>query len=141
LEVKPDWGCDSGLFLRSTEAGEAYQVTLDYLPGGPPGTTGSMGGVYGEALKDVRFSGPAEELWMKAWKRDEWNRVHVRIEGDIPHITTWFNDQQVDDFTDAANHSIGGATDGFLAIEVHGGERWRPAAFWRWRAIAVKKLP
>src|SRR5512140_91547 len=31
LEVKPDWGCDSGLFLRSDEAGDAYQVTLDYL--------------------------------------------------------------------------------------------------------------
>ena len=23
LEVKPDWGCDSGLFLRSNEAGDA----------------------------------------------------------------------------------------------------------------------
>ena len=32
MEVKPDWGCDSGLFLRSSESGEAYQVTLDYLP-------------------------------------------------------------------------------------------------------------
>ena len=44
LEVKPDWGCDGGLFLRSSEAGEAYQVMLDYLPGG------NMGGVYGERL-------------------------------------------------------------------------------------------
>ena len=47
IEVKPDWGCDSGLFLRSSEAGEAYQVTLDYLPGG------GMGGIYGERLKGV----------------------------------------------------------------------------------------
>src|ERR1019366_1780597 len=31
LEMNPDYGCDSGLFLRSTEKGEAYQVTLDYL--------------------------------------------------------------------------------------------------------------
>src|SRR5262245_60824316 len=29
MEVKPDYGCDSGLFLRSSEAGEAYQVMLD----------------------------------------------------------------------------------------------------------------
>src|SRR5215204_6389379 len=29
MEIKPDWGNDSGLFLRSSEAGEAYQVTLD----------------------------------------------------------------------------------------------------------------
>jgi hypothetical protein len=47
MEVKPDYGCDSGLFLRSTEAGEAYQVTLDYLPGG------GMGGIYGERLTGV----------------------------------------------------------------------------------------
>ena len=47
MEVKPDWGCDSGLFLRSSEAGEAYQVTLDYLPGG------AMGGIYGERLTGV----------------------------------------------------------------------------------------
>ena len=47
IEVKPDWGCDSGLFLRSSEAGEAYQVTLDYLPGG------GMGGIYGEGLRGV----------------------------------------------------------------------------------------
>ena len=34
LEINPDWGCDGGLFLRSTEKGEAYQVLLDYLEGG-----------------------------------------------------------------------------------------------------------
>jgi hypothetical protein len=27
MEIKPDWGCDSGLFLRSNEKGDAYQVT------------------------------------------------------------------------------------------------------------------
>ena len=48
IEIKPDWGCDSGLFLRSSEAGEAYQVTLDYLP------NGGMGGIYGERLKGVQ---------------------------------------------------------------------------------------
>ena len=48
MEIKPDWGCDSGLFLRSNEAGDAYQVTLDYLPGG------GMGGIYGEGLTGVQ---------------------------------------------------------------------------------------
>src|SRR5215831_12770932 len=47
MEVKPDWGCDSGLFLRSNEAGDAYQVTLDYLP------TGAIGAMYGEGLDGV----------------------------------------------------------------------------------------
>ena len=51
MEIKPDWGCDSGLFLRSNEAGDAYQVTLDYLAGG------GMGGIYGEGLKGVQNAG------------------------------------------------------------------------------------
>src|SRR5262252_3204407 len=45
LEVNPDWGCDGGLFLRSNEKGDAYQVMIDYLPGGV------VGGIYGEGLE------------------------------------------------------------------------------------------
>ena len=52
-EVKPDYGCDSGLFFRSNEAGDAYQVTMDYLPGG------SIGGIYGEGLEGVGAGAPA----------------------------------------------------------------------------------
>ena len=47
LEIKPDFGCDGGLFLRSNEKGQAYQVMIDYLEGG------SVGGIYGEGLKGV----------------------------------------------------------------------------------------
>jgi hypothetical protein len=216
MEVKPDYGCDSGLFLRSSEAGEAYQVTMDYLPGG------GMGGIYGERLTGVGGRGAAAgaatgaargagaggrgapaapatagtagaaapgasaptvqagqntptaqggrgrgaaadgtpapspvvggiplgsttptgtAAWMKAWKREDWNKVRARIEGDVPHITVWINDQLITDFTDTANHAAGGATDGFIAIQVHGGGRWVPGGFWRWRAIGVKELP
>lgn len=170
VEIKPDYGCDSGLFVRSSEAGEAYQVTMDYLPGG------GMGGIYGERLEGVggrgrgagaRRGGEAanrggtapgpppvvggiplgsstpqgEAAWMKAWKREDWNAVRVRIAGDVPHITVWINDQQITDFTDTANHAKDGMTDGSLAIQVHGGARWVPGGFWRWRTIAVKELP
>lgn len=45
LEVKPDFGCDGGLFLRSNAAGQTYQVMLDYLEGG------NIGGIYGERLE------------------------------------------------------------------------------------------
>ena len=170
IEVKPDYGCDSGLFLRSTEAGEAYQVTLDYLPGG------GMGGIYGERLTGVggRGNAPARgaapapatpapatpppppvvggiplgsttpqgtAAWMKAWKREDWNSVRARFVGDVPHITVWINDQQITDFTDTANHAAGGITEGAIAIQVHGGTRWVPGGLWRWRTIAVKELP
>jgi hypothetical protein len=156
LEVKPDWGCDGGLFLRSSEAGEAYQVTLDYLPGG------TMGGIYGERLTGVGGPPAAEmtpeqkaaraeefrtrnEAWQKAWKREEWNTVRARIEGDVPHIQVWINGERVTDFTDTANHAKDGATDGMLAIQMHYSndttKRWVPGGFWRWRTIAVKELP
>jgi hypothetical protein len=170
MEVKPDYGCDSGLFLRSSEAGEAYQVTLDYLPGG------GMGGIYGEALTGVggRGNAPARgaaaapaaaapatpapppvaggiplgsttpqgtAAWMKVWKREDWNSVRARFVGDVPHITVWINDQQITDFTDTANHAAGGITEGAIAIQVHGGTRWVPGGLWRWRTIAVKELP
>ena len=155
MEIKPDWGCDSGLFLRSSEAGEAYQVMLDYLPGG------NMGGVYGERLKDVNMGGPRladlspaeraalmrqrNEGWQKAWKREEWNSLRARLEGVVPHITVWINDQLVTDWTDTANHAAGGAEDGMIAIQMHYSNektpRWTPGGFWRWRIIAVKELP
>ncbi len=172
VEVKPDYGCDSGLFFRSSEAGEAYQVTMDYLPGG------GMGGIYGERLTGVGGRGNAPgagrgaaattqpvasatpppppvvggiplgsttpqgtAAWMKAWKREDWNTVRVRFVGDVPHITVWINDQQITDFTDTANHAAGGITEGPIAIQVHGGNRWVPGGLWRWRTIAVKELP
>jgi hypothetical protein len=137
MEVKPDWGCDGGLFLRASEAGEAYQVMLDYLPGG------DMGGIYGERLQGV--TGKRSNGWQKAWKREEWNTIRARIEGDVPHITVWINGEQVTDFTDTANHAMGGAADGMIAIQMHYSndttKRWVPGGFWRWRTIAVKELP
>ncbi len=152
MEVKPDWGCDSGLFLRSSEMGEAYQVTLDYLPGG------GMGGIYGERLKgvtDASLAGLTPDqraerakvrtaTWQKAWKREAWNSVRARIEGDVPRITVWINDQQVTDFTDTANHAANNAADGMIAIQMHFSDattpRWVDGSFWRWRVIAVKEF-
>jgi hypothetical protein len=141
MEVKPDWGNDSGLFLRSSEAGEAYQVTLDYLPGG------GMGGVYGERLQGLAAAPtPAGVtvptlLWTDVWRRESWNSVRARIEGDVPHIQVWINGALIRDWRDTANHAAGGATDGMIAIQIHGGARALAGGFWRWRNIAVKELP
>lgn len=132
LEMNPDWGCDSGLFLRSTEKGQAYQVTLDYLP------DGWLGGIYGEGLKDVKGSTPD---WQKHWKKGQWNTIRARIEGDAPHIQVWMNGDKITDWTDTANHAIDGATSGMIAVQVHGGDRCKPGLYHRYRNIAVKELP
>jgi hypothetical protein len=133
LEMNPDYGCDSGLFLRSTEKGEAYQVTLDYLPGG------SMGGIYGEALQGVR-GGQAPE-WEKNWKKGEWNTIRARIEGAVPHIQVWMNGTPITNWTDTANHLPGGAEDGMIAVQIHGGSRCSPGLYHRYRNVAIRELP
>jgi hypothetical protein len=143
LEVQPDWGCDGGLFLRSTESGEAYQVMLDYLEGG------SIGGIYGEGLKGVD-GGTGQRVnpeWNKYWRRGDWNQIRARIEGEVPHIQVWLNGTQLVDWTDSANHLPNGATEGFIAVQVHRTspdwkqQRWVPGGYHRFRNIAVKQLP
>ena len=133
LEMKPDFGCDSGLFLRSSEKGEAYQVMLDYLPGG------NMGGIYGEAIQGVRGA-PARD-WEKYWKKEDWNSIRARMEGAVPHIQVWMNGTQITDWTDTANHAVGGAEDGMISVQIHGGNRCKPGLYHRYRNIAVKELP
>ncbi len=132
LEIKPDWGCDGGLFLRSNANGQAYQVMLDYLAGG------NIGGVYGERLEGVT-STPSQG-WEKVWKKDDWNALRARIVGNPPHITVWLNGAQITDFQDTENHAAGGAPDGMIAVQVHGGSRWVEGGYQRFRNIAVKKL-
>jgi len=131
LEMQPDFGCDSGLFLRSSEKGEAYQVMLDYLP------KGNMGGIYGERLEGVKGT---RGDWEKAWKKDEWNSLRARIEGAAPHITVWINGVQVTDWTDTANHAAGGAEDGMIALQIHGGARCSPGKYHRFRNIGIREL-
>jgi hypothetical protein len=131
LELKPDFGCDGGLFLRASEKGEAYQVMLDYLPGG------AIGGIYGERLQGVRG---ARADWEKHWKKDDWNALRARIEGSTPHIQVWLNGAQITDWTDTANHAAGGAEDGMISVQVHGGNRCEPGKYQRFRNIGVKEL-
>jgi hypothetical protein len=132
LELRPDWGCDGGLFLRSDEDGRAYQVMLDYLP------TGNVGGIYGEGLKDVKVA--LAEGWQTVWKRDDWNSMRVRMAGATPRIQVWLNEVNILDWADTANHAADGAGDGMIAVQVHAGNRWVDAGFHRFRNFAVKEL-
>ena len=132
LELKPDFGCDGGLFLRANEAGQAYQVMLDYLP------KGNVGGVYGERLEGVKPQAAPD--WEKHWKREEWNALRVRVTGEVPHIQVWMNGVLITDYTDTANHAAGGAVDGMIAVQVHGGKRWIEGGFHRFRNIAVREI-
>ncbi len=78
---------------------------------------------------------------MKVWKREAWNTVRARVEGDIPHVQIWINDVLVTDTHETANRAEGGMVSGPIAIQIHGGNRWVQAGFWRWRNIGIKELP
>ncbi len=132
VEIKPDFGCDGGLFLRSSGSGQAYQVMLDYLEGG------NMGGVYGERLEGV-VTKPAEG-WREAWKDGAWNALRARIRGGAPRIEVWLNGTRVVDFQDTANRLPNRAEKGSIAVQVHGGNRCRPGLEHRFRNIAVREL-
>jgi Domain of Unknown Function (DUF1080) len=128
LEMKPNWGSDSGLFLRTTDKGQCIQMMVDYYNGG------SVGHFYGEAtggwgartfsLRGDEENGKVPKLtttspqaaedvglaeactpeeWLKAWKIGDWNKALVRVEGGrFPVITTYINGVKVGVF-DAAN--------------------------------------
>src|SRR5262245_25979389 len=44
IDMKPDWGVCSGLFLRSTDKGQCFQMMVDYHD------AGNVGHIYGEGL-------------------------------------------------------------------------------------------
>ena len=132
LEVKLCQGCDSGLFLRSSERGQAYQVMLDHVAGGV------IGSVFGEQMEEL--NAPVNRVGELVWRPGDWNEVRARIEGDAPHITVWINGTQTTDWTDSRNHAADGAVEGALGLQVHGGGRWTPGGTLAVRRIAVRRI-
>ena len=121
IDLKPDWGVCSGLFVRANDKGQCFQMMVDYHD------RGNVGHIYGEGTggfntrpydifgeeKDgqlVKLSAkPAEpanpvtptctsDEWLKAWKVNGWNTARVRVVGNPPAITTWINGLKVNEF-------------------------------------------
>ena len=127
LQLKPDWGICSGVFLRCTEEGAGFQMYVDYHDGG------NIGHLVGEmpkpfSMMPFRFNGVFDkhgkltqltdahdrraENWppgvyqsscsprqfLDAWKVGEWNAARIRCVGTNPVITVWINQLQVCEF-------------------------------------------
>lgn len=126
LDIKPDWGVCSGLFLRSNDVGQCLQMMVDYHDGG------NVGHIYGEGtggfntrpfdidgkmadgkLAGLKYRDKGEKpplvysidgaKYCALYKTNDWNSVRVRCVGEHPRITTWINDVMVCDF-DGANY-------------------------------------
>ncbi len=122
IDMKPDWGVCSGLFLRSNDRGQCIQMMVDYHD------KGNVGHIYGEGtggfntrpfdvfgiyhdqkeltgLKTEPTSAdpPKTETitgsdWLKVWKVGDWNTARVRVEGNPAKVTTWLNGVKVNVF-------------------------------------------
>ncbi len=151
LEMRNDFGLDSGLFLRSTEDGKAWQAMIDYH------ARGNLMGIYGEGLggkpsvRNFTFDGdvtriklvegpipfplPAEQ-WPQFWKHGQWNELRARIVQNPPTITTWINGVKIMEWTEKElRHPARGS----IALQVHGGGD-HTRQFVRYRNIRVKPL-
>lgn len=153
LEMKNDFGPDSGLFLRSNDRGQAYQYLVDYHQGG------SIAGLYGEGLRpgfhlrNFSFGNSPEKItevkgqaptplpvspkqWPNFWKHDQWKQFRARIVGNPPHITTWINGVKFMEWQDDQKRAPDA---GSIALQVHGGGD-HTDEYVRYRKIRVKEL-
>jgi hypothetical protein len=142
LEVNNDFGTDSGIFLRSTEDGRAYQGLVDYKAGG------NVMGVFGEGLSggifvrnyifgntpdviqpvDGGFPLPITPAqWPNLWNVGGWNEVRIRVTGNPPTITTWINGE------------LRHPGQGSIGLQVHAGNEYF-GKFVRYRNVRVKPL-
>jgi hypothetical protein len=151
LEMKNDFGPDSGLFLRSNDKGQAYQAMIDYHK------DGNLMGIYGEGLsgginvlnfkfldkvtdiKEVKCPFPlpvSPEKWPEFWKHGEWNELRARIEGNPPKITTWIKGVKFLEWSDKEKRH---PDKGGIALQVHGGGDYTKQ-FVRYRNVRIKVL-
>lgn len=143
VEVKIDSFCNGGIFLRSTESGQAYQVEL--------AVPGSNADLFGERM-EISLPGKADSI-ARVWKANDWNAFRIRMVGAVPRVTLWINDVQMWDVQQPKNDFIAGATEGMIGFQSHwsaqylptpGGFNmpgaWRPGAAHRFRNIMIKEL-
>jgi hypothetical protein len=151
LEMKNDFGPDSGLFLRSTEDGKAYQAMIDYH------SNGNLMGIYGEgigAFSSMNFTFTDKvtvikqlantntplpvlpESWPLFWRHGQWNELRARIEGNPPKMTTRINGVKFMEWNDTKKRL---PDTGGIAVQVHGGGNMTNQ-FVRYRNIRIKKL-
>lgn len=128
IDLKPDWGICSGLFVRANDRGQGLQMMVDYHD------AGNVGEIYGEGVggfntrtfdingkladnnrligyttdkhKTAAEAGLIDactpEQWIAAWKINDWNTARVLCTDKLARLTTWINGQKVCEF-DGAN--------------------------------------
>lgn len=144
LEANLAAGHNSGIFLRSTESGVAYQIELVR-----PGNTGAWLGE-GLRLGTPRYIGPVADI-DKVWRDGEWNSLRVRMIGRDPHVTLWINGVKMWELQMLDNDQIANQSGGMIGLQLHwtaaysaaaeasaaGGRSWLTQRF---RNIGIRRI-
>ncbi len=129
LEFKADYPVDTGLFLRVRDDGMGYQITIDYRK------DGFVGSLYAPAEGGFIQQ---NKNWERYFKKDAWNRLRARIEGQPAHVAAWLNDVKMVDFKDNRDRY---PREGYVGLQVHGGEgAWGETSKARFRNIRIREL-
>lgn len=143
LEVHIDSFSNGGIFLRSNEGGAAYQIEMS-LPG-------SHCHLFGERIPCSVPGIPKNTDSL--WKVNDWNKLRIRMTGEIPTITVWLNDSWLYSVKQTKNDFIGQDTKGSIGFQCHWTsvystaagkgmpiDSWRPGSKHRYRNIGIKEL-
>jgi hypothetical protein len=153
LSTKPDWGVCSGIFLRSNDRGQCYQIMVDWHGGG------NVGSIYGEGTggfnsrnynlnddksivvvtdrKDVLPLPFTAAEWTRHWRFGQYNEIRCRVVDNPPIIDVWLNGTYITHFKDDQKRLDDA---GHVGIQVHGGKGWPNGAKVRFRGVQVKSL-
>jgi hypothetical protein len=123
ISLRPDWGPDSGVFVRTDEHGGGWQIYVDHHDNGNVGHIRLETKPYSVAFRPFGFSridpkkselkmepdrrpenlieGVYEETctqeeFLAAWNTEDWNQMRIRVTGGkLPLIETWVNELKV----------------------------------------------
>jgi hypothetical protein len=134
LEVRLDYPIDTGVFLRTGPTGRSHQVMLDYLPGG------DIGAIFIPFERSVHRN----QEGIRAFRKDAWNEMEIRMEGEPARIRVWLNGYMITDFQHTAETNKGASARGGIALQVHPNATsptlWREGNAVRYRNIRIKQL-
>jgi hypothetical protein len=108
----------------------------------------------GDEAELLTYAAAAEEF-LAAWVAGDWNDIWIRVEGQMPSITTWINKTRIVEIDltklkaphydpEQTAQALGSA--GRIALEVHdndpipGDARWGRSSACRWRNIRIQEL-
>ena len=177
LSLRPDWGPDSGVFVRTDENGGGWQIYVDHHDNGNVGHVRLETKPYSVPFRPFGFfridpEKPAlrmavdsrtkdwpegvyeqtctQEEWLAAWKPNDWNRLRIRVTGELlPIIEVHVNQLAVCRFDasktthprfDADRAKAVVQPTGSIGLQVHGGRNWKAGQRVFWKDVRVRKL-